>query len=252
MHTNTEFKIYGANKDVRSSFSNMDEVNKYIKSKKLFPAHNTRCIWVDEVTTIRHELNIAVPTLSDNYKTEIIQILNNVTQKTLNTDTYVPDLIFLCYLSNRPFDKIMLDIVIDMFKISDDVLNQAKIEVGDNNSTGYFSHSYKTKNQKIIHINNLIEKNRYEIVFKYYQKLLELYNTNPEYFTFLLINTNYAICLELKYPHNGDHYRKNIMIRSNDIVLTTHDYGYDKRLTINNVANLNDKTYLDFKKKFLK
>lgn len=249
-YTNTEFKIYGANKDVRSSFSTMDDVNKYIKSKKLFPSHNSSCILVEEVTTIRHELNIPVPTLSDTYKTEIIQILNNVTQKTLNTNKYLPNFILLYYLSNRPLDKILTDIIIDMLNISDDILNEVKTEISDNSAGSFLM--YKTKNQKVIHINNLIQKNRYEIVFKFYQKLLELYNTNPEYFTFLLINTNYAICLELKYPHNGDNYLQNIMIRSNDIVLTTGDYGYDKRLTINNVANLNDKTYLDFKKKFLK
>jgi len=233
------FKILNSNKIVRRGFTSLDEVKKFIEDNGLFPEYGTEEILIEETTVETHKVESKLPpVLSEKNKIRLINSLKeNESNATLDPNF---SLIYSAFEEDHYGNKITNNLYLKdlVRRFLEEDFNFSREEIADT--------FLKIKDWKIDYTGMADEVKLSRLV---YSHILDDFDSNPEDFEFLKINTNYKPCNSLSLHHKKS--KIYFQIRSEDIVFTNWQI-YGRNVNITKIANASDKDIEEFKSKLIK
>jgi hypothetical protein len=232
------FKIINSNKMVRRGFTSLDEVKKFVEDNGLFPEYGREEILIEETTVETHKIESKLPPiLSDLNKIKLIDILKENGSSIVIDPHWSP--IYSAFEEDWSGNKITHNLYLKdlVRRFLEENFNLPKEEIAD---TFLKIKDFNTDYTKIV------DKGKLSRLV--YSHILDDFNSNPDDFEFLKINTNYKPCSSISLYHKKS--KMYFQIRPGDIFFTTWQV-YGRNTSVTKVANASDKDIKEFKSKII-
>lgn len=233
------FKIKNSNKLIRRGFTSLKDVKSFIKDNELFPEYGFDDISIEETTVKIHKVKSkSPPVLSEQNKIELINYLRQNGSNIMLDPHWSPIHHAFEEISNGVKNIRNLYLKDLVRRILEENFNLPKKEIEET--------FLKIKDYRIDYTKIVDKRKLSELI---YNQILSDFNSNPEDFEFLKINTNYKPCSSISLYHKKS--KMYFQIRPGDIVFTDWNV-YGRNVNVTTTSNVSDKDIQEFKRKRIK